>query len=71
VAIPGETVSLDRGRLRVNGVLVKDQFSLQRISAASETMKLGREEYFVIGDNREASIFGKFPKNAILGKIVF
>jgi signal peptidase I len=71
VAIPGETVSLDGGLLRVNGVLLKDQFSLQRISAASEKMTLGQDEYFVIGDNREASIFGKFPKTAILGKIVF
>lgn len=71
VAIPGETVSLDRGLLRVNGVLLKDEFSLQRISAASEKITLGADEYFVIGDNREASIFGKFPKTAILGKIVF
>jgi signal peptidase I len=71
VAIPGETVTLDRGRIRINGVLLKDQFSLQRIQAASETLTLGQNEYFVIGDNREASMFGKFPQTAILGKIVF
>lgn len=71
VGVPGETVSLHRGHLRINGVLLNDQFSPQRIHAASEIVTLGPNEYFVIGDNREASMFGKFPKTAILGKIVF
>ena len=71
VALPGETVSVHRGYIRINGVLLNDQFSLQRIQSASETVTLGPNEYFVIGDNREASMFGKFPQTAILGKIVF
>ena len=71
IAVPGETVSLDRGRISINGVPFHDDFSLHRIGAYAETITLGADEYFVIGDNREASMFGKFPKNAILGKIVF
>jgi signal peptidase I len=71
IAVPGETVSLDRGRIRINGAPFHDPFSVQRIGAYAETVTLGPDEYFVIGDNREASMFGKFPKNAILGKIVF
>jgi len=71
IALPGETVSFERGRIRINGAPLHDQFSLDPIPADSEALTLGPEEYFVIGDNRPASVFGKFPKHAILGKIVF
>jgi signal peptidase I len=71
IALPGETVSLERGRIYVNGAPLHDQFSVDRIPAAYDNFTLGSDEYFVIGDNRSASIFGKFPKHAILGKIVF
>jgi signal peptidase I len=71
IALPGETVSFDLGRIRINGTKLDDQFSLDPIPADSDTITLGADEYFVIGDNRTASIFGKFPKHAILGKIVF
>ena len=71
IALPGETVSLTRGRIAINGVFVHDQFSVELVPADSESLTLGADEYFVIGDNRSASIFGKFPKHAILGKLVF
>ena len=71
IAVPGETVSFDRGRIRINGAPLHDQFSIDPIPADADAITLGADEYFVIGDNRTASIFGKFPKHAILGKIVF
>jgi signal peptidase I len=71
IALPGETISLERGRIRINGAPLHDQFSLDPIPATYDTLTLGPDEYFVIGDNRTASIFGKFPKHAILGKILF
>src|SRR3954468_7667642 len=71
IALPGESVSLVRGRIRVNGIPLHDQFSLDPISSDPDAFTLGPDEYFVIGDNRSSSIFGKFPKHAILGKIVF
>jgi signal peptidase I len=71
IALPGEKVSLERGRIRINGIPLHDQFSMELIAADSDAYTLGPDEYFVIGDNRGSSIFGKFPKHAILGKIVF
>jgi len=71
IALPGEKVSLVCGRIRINGIPLHDQFSFERIGGDSDAYTLGPDEYFVIGDNRGASIFGKFPKHAILGKIVF
>jgi signal peptidase I len=71
IAVPGETIELDRGRFKINGAPLRDEFSVTRIEADFDPITLGPNEYFVIGDNRAASIFGKFPKQAILGKIVF
>jgi signal peptidase I len=71
IALPGETIEIDRGRFKINGSPIHDEFSLSRVEADFDPITLGQNEYFVIGDNRAASIFGKFPKQAILGKIVF
>jgi signal peptidase I len=71
IGLPGETVTLEGGRICINGVALHDQFSFEMIPSDFERLMLGPDEYFVIGDNRSASIFGKFPKDAILGKIVF
>lgn len=70
VAIPGERVTLERGEFRINGVPLRDQFTAP-VNWDWDPVTLGPDEYFVIGDNRTTSIFGKFPKQAILGKIMF
>jgi signal peptidase I len=71
IALPGETVALEDGQFQINGVPLHDQFSVDPVISDFDPVTLGADEYFVIGDNRTASIFGKFSKNAILGKIVF
>lgn len=71
VGVPGEVVTLYLGVLCVNGKPLKDQFSTHPINWEIEPCKLGANEYFVIGDNRTASIFGKYRRDQILGKIVF
>jgi signal peptidase I len=71
IALPGEKVELDRGRFKINGKPLFDEFCLARVDSDFDPVRLGANEYFVIGDNRAASIFGKFPKQAIVGKIVF
>lgn len=71
VGVPGEVVTLYMGTLHVNGKPLNDQFSKHPINWEIEPCRLGPNEYFVIGDNRTASIFGKYRKDQILGKIVF
>jgi hypothetical protein len=34
-------------------------------------LKLGPESFFVIGDNREVTIFGPVAGNQIVGRIIF
>jgi signal peptidase I len=71
VALPGETIAIVDGELQVNGVALADQFSAHKIPWEMDPIHLRGDEYFVIGDNRAASVFCKVDKEDILGKVVF
>lgn len=71
IAMPGERVELQHGSFYINGRALEDQFSNDPVNWDSESLTLGPNEYFVIGDNRSSSIFGKFQRRQIVGKIFF
>ena len=71
VALPGETVAIQAGAVQINGQRLADKFSVAFIPWEMDPVTLGGNEYFVIGDNRAASVFCKVPKQDILGKIIF
>ena len=71
VALPGETVSISRGELWINDAVHLDEFSIHIIPWEMKPVALRAGEYFVIGDNRSASVFCAVEKRSILGKIVF
>src|ERR1043166_5216037 len=47
IAVPGETVTLEGGRICINGAPLHDQFSFEFIPADFERLVLGPDEYFV------------------------
>ncbi len=57
VALPGERVRIRHGELEVNGKPIQDQFSGAPIPSRFNSILLGPNEFFVIGDNRERSVF--------------
>ena len=71
VALPGETIAIVNGEILVNGNTLSDEFSGHKIPWEMDPVHLYQDEYFVIGDNRAASVFCKVDKEDILGKIVF
>jgi signal peptidase I len=71
IALPGETIAIQNGELQVNGRALADQFSSHKIPWEMDPIHLSQNEFFVIGDNRSASIFCTVRKQDILGKIVF
>src|SRR5688572_25678421 len=71
VAVPGESVAIANGEIEVNGRPLADEFSRLKIPWEMDAVKLGRNEFFVIGDNRAASVFCKVQKGDILGKTIF
>jgi signal peptidase I len=71
IGLPGEVIRIDDGRIEINGRPLRDEFASSRIASAPITLKLRDDQYFVIGDNRETSFFGRIYKREILGRIVF
>jgi signal peptidase I len=71
VALPGETVAILGGRIYIDEEPLADPFSYDRIPWEMDPVTLSADEFFVIGDNRAASIFCKVCKKDILGKTVF
>ena len=71
VALPGETVAIVNGEIQVNGASLSDEFSNVKIPWEMDPVRLGVNQFFVIGDNRPASVFCKVNKEDILGKTLF
>ena len=80
VAVPGDTVQIKDGALYVNDELYKestDVASMEDAGIASDPVELDKDEYFVLGDNRnnsEDSRFaniGNIKKEYIIGKAWF
>lgn len=81
IGLPGETVQItDDGKIMINGRELKDRYSTEAIrnpGTARYPVKLGDDEYFVLGDNRNHSEDSRFPdvgpirRDQITGKVMF
>ena len=80
VACPGDTIQIKEGIVYVNGEAYQEKItvaSIEDAGVASEEIKLGNDEYFVLGDNRNNSEdsrlanIGNVKKSYIIGKAWF
>ncbi len=79
VALPGDTVQITDGILYVNGIPEENTHQLPAMEDpgnAASPITLGDGEYFVLGDNRNASIDSRFDEvgiissDSIRGKVI-
>ena len=80
VALPGDTIQINQGKIYINGKNIQKDIYVKDIKdggIASEPLKIGKNEYFVLGDNstssddsRKADI-GTVEKKDIYGKVWF
>lgn len=79
VGVPGDTVQIVDGVVYINGEQYDDiaAASIEEPGVAEEPVKLGTDEYFVLGDNRNNSEdsryanIGSIKKEYIVGKAWF
>jgi signal peptidase I len=72
VGLSGERIAVQEGRVVVNGRTLDEPYAIVSESPPSQSeIVLGPDEYFVIGDNRDISAYGRVHQHEFIGKVVF
>jgi signal peptidase I len=80
IAVEGETVYFKDGHVYVNGKEIKEPYlargtrTFSNSSPKDALFKCGKDQFFVLGDNRPNSVdsraYGPVPRSYILGQII-
>ena len=74
IGLPGESIKCEDGKIYIDGKILVDKYA-NGITSDFDEIILSKDEYFVLGDNRENSIdsrnYGAFNRNQIKGKASF
>jgi len=74
IGLPGETIAFVHGRVTINGQILAEPYVKFPCDWQRAPIKLGPDQYFVVGDNRSMPIenheLGEPHRNRIVGKIL-
>lgn len=73
IGVPGDRISIQDGTVLVNGAAIPELYISAHDTSNMPERKIGRKEYFVLGDNRPGSTDSRkgwnVPEENILGKV--
>lgn len=74
VGLPGETIEFIHGTVFINGSPLAEPYKKNPSDWTLPPEKIGPDEYFVVGDNRDMPardhVFGRVERTRILGKVL-
>jgi len=76
IAIPGQLIEIKDGIVSLNGEKLDESYVKNSYTFASQSVLLGDNEYYLMGDNREPNqsidsrIWGPVTEKEIIGKII-
>lgn len=75
IGVPGEIISIQSGTIYIGGVALNEKYvKYQNDWNMDQSIRLKKNQYFVIGDNRQMAIedhaLGKINLFMILGKVI-
>ena len=72
IGLPGENVEIVEGKVFINGLLLKEPYVVQEDDSSMPSRNIGKDKFFVLGDNRRASNdsrdWGDVSTDDIIGK---
>ena len=72
IGLPGETVAFVQGRVLIDGNSLDEPYEKYHCDWNLPPVKLGPDQYFVVGDNRsmpsQLHVFGSIDRDQIVGK---
>ncbi|WFR55022.1 signal peptidase I [Anaerocolumna sp. AGMB13025] len=69
IGMPGETIQIKGKDIYINGEVLKEDYGKEPITfagIAEEPLSLGKDEYFVMGDNREVSLDSRYEEVGVV-----
>jgi len=72
IALPGETVEINEGKVYIDGAPLEEDYILEEPQYTYPSRQVPPDLYFVLGDNRNSSsdshVWGMLPGEYIIGK---
>ena len=71
IGLPGERLSVVDGEISIDGMPLAEPYVRHHRAWNVEEVTLAPNEYFVVGDNRGTSDFGRVEADRILGRLLY